>query len=137
VPCVTLEKESLECEGKWADEFNLLTYLMTAGCNAGAMLSAFICSGFQFRKIRSDFRFRRSCNSTAFILRKRLVSQFKTQKLVVYTKDGGDAMKSHLVPFQRTRPLVREGAPQRQDRKLQTELISGRNSHSGLDTRTY
>jgi hypothetical protein len=33
-----------------------------------------------------------------------------------------------------TQPLVREGAPQRQDSKFQTELISGRKSHSGLDT---
>jgi hypothetical protein len=36
-----------------------------------------------------------------------------------------------------TRPLVREGAPQRQDGKFQTELISGRKSHSGLDTKMY
>jgi hypothetical protein len=35
-----------------------------------------------------------------------------------------------------TRPLVREGAPQRQDSKFQTELMSGRKSHSGLDTKT-
>jgi hypothetical protein len=35
-----------------------------------------------------------------------------------------------------TRPLVREGAPQRRDRKFHTELISGRESHSGLDTKT-
>jgi hypothetical protein len=36
-----------------------------------------------------------------------------------------------------TRLLVREGAPQRQDGKFQTELISGRKSHYGLDTKTY
>jgi hypothetical protein len=36
-----------------------------------------------------------------------------------------------------TRPLVREGTPQRQDSNFQTELISGRKSHSGLDTKTY
>jgi hypothetical protein len=36
-----------------------------------------------------------------------------------------------------TRPLVREGAPQRQDCKFQAELISGRKSHSELDTKTY
>jgi hypothetical protein len=36
-----------------------------------------------------------------------------------------------------TRPLVTEGAPQRQDSKFQKELISGRMSHSGLDTKTY
>jgi hypothetical protein len=34
-------------------------------------------------------------------------------------------------------PLVREGAPQRQDSKFQTELISGRKFHSALDTKTY
>jgi hypothetical protein len=34
-------------------------------------------------------------------------------------------------------PLVREGAPQRLDSKFQTELISGRKSHSGFDTETY
>jgi hypothetical protein len=33
-------------------------------------------------------------------------------------------------------PLVREGAPQRQDHNFQTELISGRKSHSGLATKT-
>jgi hypothetical protein len=36
-----------------------------------------------------------------------------------------------------TRPLLREGTPQRQDSKFQTELISGRKPHSGLDTKTY
>jgi hypothetical protein len=35
-----------------------------------------------------------------------------------------------------TRPLVREGAPQRKDSKFQTELISGHESHSGIDTKT-
>jgi hypothetical protein len=41
-----------------------------------------------------------------------------------------------------TRPLVREGAPQEQDRNFQTEtfreeVISGHKSQSGLDTKTY
>jgi hypothetical protein len=36
-----------------------------------------------------------------------------------------------------TRPLVREGAQQRQDSKIQTELISGRKSQGGLDANTY
>jgi hypothetical protein len=36
-----------------------------------------------------------------------------------------------------TRPLVREGAPQRQDSNIQTELISGRKSQGGLDAKTY
>jgi hypothetical protein len=36
-----------------------------------------------------------------------------------------------------TRLLVREGAPQRQDSNFQTELISGRKSHIGIDTKTY
>jgi hypothetical protein len=30
-----------------------------------------------------------------------------------------------------TQPLLREGAPQRQDSKFQTKLISGRKSHKG------
>jgi hypothetical protein len=36
-----------------------------------------------------------------------------------------------------TRPLVREGAQQRQHNEIQTELISGRKSQSGLDAKTY
>jgi hypothetical protein len=36
-----------------------------------------------------------------------------------------------------TRPLVREGAQQRQDSKIQTELISGRKSQGGLDAKTH
>jgi hypothetical protein len=36
-----------------------------------------------------------------------------------------------------TRPLVREGAQQRQHSKIQTELISGRKSQGGLDAKTY
>jgi hypothetical protein len=36
-----------------------------------------------------------------------------------------------------TRPLVRRGVPQRQNSNFQTELISGRKSNSGLDTKTY
>jgi hypothetical protein len=41
-----------------------------------------------------------------------------------------------------TRPLIREGAPQKQDRKFQTatfwqEVISGHKLQSGLDIKTY
>jgi hypothetical protein len=41
-----------------------------------------------------------------------------------------------------TRPLVREGAPQKQDLKFQTatfrqEAMSGYKAQSGLDTKTY
>jgi hypothetical protein len=36
-----------------------------------------------------------------------------------------------------TRPLIREGAQQRQDSKIQAELISGRKSQGGLDAKTY
>jgi hypothetical protein len=36
-----------------------------------------------------------------------------------------------------TRSLVREGAQQRQDSKIQKELISGRKSQSGLEAKTY
>jgi hypothetical protein len=36
-----------------------------------------------------------------------------------------------------TRPLVREGAQQRQHSEIQTELMSGRKSQGGLDAKTY
>jgi hypothetical protein len=36
-----------------------------------------------------------------------------------------------------TRPLVREGTPQKHDNNLQTELMSGRKPHNVLDTKTY
>jgi hypothetical protein len=36
-----------------------------------------------------------------------------------------------------TRPLIREGAQQRQHSNIQTELISGRKSQGGLDAKTY
>jgi hypothetical protein len=36
-----------------------------------------------------------------------------------------------------TRPLVREGAQQKQDSNIQTELISGRKSQGGFDAKTY
>jgi hypothetical protein len=35
------------------------------------------------------------------------------------------------------RPLVREGAQQRQHSEIQAELISGRKSQGGLDAKTY
>jgi hypothetical protein len=36
-----------------------------------------------------------------------------------------------------TRPLVREGAQQKQHSEIQTELICGRKSQGGLDAKTY
>jgi hypothetical protein len=36
-----------------------------------------------------------------------------------------------------TRPLVRQGAQQRQHSEIQTELISGRKSQGGLDAKAY
>jgi hypothetical protein len=47
-----------------------------------------------------------------------------------------------LRPTNERPPLVREGAPQRQDSNIQTttfgqELISGHESQSGLDNTTY
>jgi hypothetical protein len=33
--------------------------------------------------------------------------------------------------------LVREGAPQKQASNFQTELVSGRKSHTRLDTKTH
>jgi hypothetical protein len=44
---------------------------------------------------------------------------------------------STVTDKRQTRPLVREGAQQRQDNKIQTELISGLKSRSGLDAKTY
>jgi hypothetical protein len=47
-------------------------------------------------------------------------------------------IRSVLLPIKRQiRPLVREGAQQRQDSNVQTELIPGRKSQSGLDAKTY
>jgi hypothetical protein len=50
--------------------------------------------------------------------------------------------KYHLFNTLCPAPLVREGATQKQDRNFQTatfrqEVISGRKSQSGLDTKTY
>jgi hypothetical protein len=51
--------------------------------------------------------------------------------------------QNYAVTYKRqTQPLVREGAPQRQDnisqtRTLEKEAISGETSRSGLDTKTY
>jgi hypothetical protein len=42
-----------------------------------------------------------------------------------------------VIDKRQTRPLVREGAQQRQHSEIQTKLISGRNSQDGLDTKTY
>jgi hypothetical protein len=50
--------------------------------------------------------------------------------------DGGQLLLT-VTDKRQTRPLVREEAPQRQDSKIQTELISGRKPYSGLDTNTY
>jgi hypothetical protein len=36
-----------------------------------------------------------------------------------------------------TRPLVREGAPYRQDRTFEKKKISGQKSQIGLDTKAY
>jgi hypothetical protein len=55
----------------------------------------------------------------------------KTEKL-----DNGQILLT-MTDRRQTRSLVRDGVPQTQDRKFQTELISGRMPHSGLDTNTY
>jgi hypothetical protein len=55
-------------------------------------------------------------------------------------KKGNLIMDKLLLTFadeRQTRPLLREGAPQRQDGKFQTKLISGRKFHSVLDTKKY
>jgi hypothetical protein len=50
--------------------------------------------------------------------------------------DGGHLLLT-VTDKRQTRPLVKEGAQQRQDSNIQTELISGRKSQSGLDAKTY
>jgi hypothetical protein len=55
--------------------------------------------------------------------------------------DGGQLLLT-VTDKGQTRPLVREGAPQRQDSNFQTttlgqEVIFGHKSQSGLDTLTY
>jgi hypothetical protein len=50
--------------------------------------------------------------------------------------DGGQLLLT-VNDKRQTRPLVREGAQQRQHSKIQTELISGRKSQGGLDAKTY
>jgi hypothetical protein len=42
-----------------------------------------------------------------------------------------------LTVTDKTRPLAREGAQQRQHSEIQTELISGRKSQGGLDAKIY
>jgi hypothetical protein len=50
--------------------------------------------------------------------------------------DGGQLLLT-VTEKRQIRPLVREDAQQRKDSKIQTELISGLKSQSGLDTKTY
>jgi hypothetical protein len=50
--------------------------------------------------------------------------------------DGGQLLLT-VTDKRQTPPLVREGAQQRQDSKIQTELISSQKSQSGLDAKTY
>jgi hypothetical protein len=68
----------------------------------------------------------------------------KSTNLQVLVKDSNNNKKlddGRLLPTvtdeRQTQPFVREGAPERQDSKFQTELISGHKFHSGLDTKTY
>jgi hypothetical protein len=42
-----------------------------------------------------------------------------------------------LTDKRQTRPLVREGAQQRQNSNIQKELVSGCKSQGGLDAKTY
>jgi hypothetical protein len=55
----------------------------------------------------------------------------KTKKL-----DDGQLLLT-VTDKRQTRPLVREGAEQRQHSEIQTELISSRKSQDRLDAKTY
>jgi hypothetical protein len=50
--------------------------------------------------------------------------------------DGGQLLLT-VTDIRQTRPLVREGAQQRQCSKIITKLVSCRKSQSGLDAKTY
>jgi TusA-related sulfurtransferase len=54
----------------------------------------------------------------------------KTKKL-----DGGQLLLT-VTDKRQTRRLVREVAQQKQDSKIQTEIMSDRKSNSGLDAKT-
>jgi hypothetical protein len=73
---------------------------------------------------------------TEFLFIHKIYVACKMQKKIKKRLDNGQ-MLLKLTDKRQARPLVREGAPQRQDSNLQTDLISGRKSHSGLDTKTY
>jgi hypothetical protein len=60
----------------------------------------------------------------------------KKKKIQKEQFDGGQLLLT-VTEKRQTQPLIREGAQQRQDSKIQTELLSGRKSHSGLDTTDY
>jgi hypothetical protein len=53
------------------------------------------------------------------------------------TKLGGGQLLLTVTDKRQIRLLVREGAQQSQDSKIQTELTSCRNSQSGLEAKTY
>jgi hypothetical protein len=54
------------------------------------------------------------------------------ERIKIKTKQlGGWQLLLTVTDKRQTRPLVREGAQQRQDSKNQAEVISGRKSHSG------
>jgi hypothetical protein len=62
---------------------------------------------------------------------KRKIDKKKKENLTM------DKLLLTVTDERQTRPLLREGVPQRQDRTFQTKFIFGRKSHSGLDTKTY
>jgi hypothetical protein len=59
----------------------------------------------------------------------------KKEKEKIKLDDGQSLLT--VTDKRQTRPLVREGAQQRQHSKIQTELIFGHNSQGGLDAKTY
>jgi hypothetical protein len=61
----------------------------------------------------------------------------KTRVTLKYKKKENEQILLTVTDKKQTRTHVREGARQRQDSNFLTELISGRKSRSGLDTKTY
>jgi hypothetical protein len=60
----------------------------------------------------------------------------KKEKKTKMNLDGEQLLLT-VTDKRQARSLVREGVQQRQDSKIQTELMSGRKSQSGLDAKTY
>jgi hypothetical protein len=60
----------------------------------------------------------------------------QTKEIKIIKLDDGQLLLT-VTDKRQTRPLVREGAQQRQHSTIQTEVIFGRKSQDGLDAKTY